>query len=497
MKPRIVRFFRPLYRNSQSTRWHSTAATQRLSLSVVGRPSKTLVLDALRKHQDSPLPVEKNHRASPGSGDAIVILASQEFATWLSDDSFVSKFLETLSSESRSADKSLSLDVLTGVTDGIGPERLLERPRRGFSILRGSRELLPGLWESAAEEPRPDHDAAASVALSVASTDNVSRRYEATLPLANTLFQNGRRSTLFATRWEGNTSGTLTITGTREKAHQRVEFTSDAPQPPQPNIPLLPITPPRKIVAGLGNIIRQVEIDGAVSPASKELEMLIPQLFEMRAQREATFSLGPVGVWAWIMPPHVASSEAIAQLRSFLHHRNVKEATLCHEASRVMASAIEQGCRLHKILSGGGGWGAKQGLLSLDPEISYSAADQDNIDIFIKSFEERGSQNQSEGLVSPGSYVMFCAEPAWSADDIRESVQTGSDIIAGVSDANELEMAHDGETSKVEVIPDQFGVVSSGGIYLTMEKSRGTTDQHDGFFSTKIDVPRAVLGLSR
>lgn len=153
-------------------------------------------------------------------------------------------------------------------------------------------------------------------------------------------------------------------------------------------------------------------------------------------------------------------------------------------------------------VSGGGGWGLKKGLLSLDPETNYSPSDQDDIETFIKAFHERDSPNPSGGLATPGSYIMFCIEPHWTGHEVESSQHMTSTSI-GVAPTNDEEITPAGTSSKVEVIDNHFGVVSRAGFFLKATKLPHMTDigkvdesdEESQVFTTKVNVPRASLVL--
>ncbi len=90
------------------------------------------------------------------------------------------------------------VSVVAAVVDGLCPPRPRGLPSSGLSVLYGQRDdILPGLWDDAAHyhssSSSPDRQSASiSVPLSPLLGD--SRSLNVTLPLANTLFQNGRRS---------------------------------------------------------------------------------------------------------------------------------------------------------------------------------------------------------------------------------------------------------------------------------------------------------------
>lgn len=416
-------------------------------------------------------------------------------------------------------------DVLFGVVDGIAdPHHLHGRPHQGLSILYGgsTASLLPSLWDQDKVVDRGDPDKASAVEFTAHEAgfiDSQEIPTNVTLPLANTLFQNGRRSTLFASRWLSPSAAgrQMELERREEKSHQEVSCLRGARELPL-RIPLMPLAPPRKIVAGLGNIVRQVEIDGVVSPASKELEMLIPQIFEKRAVQTGELSQAPspIGVWAWVLPAHlVEKMHYDSAFRTYYSNQDVEEWRLDVDAREIYEELLHHNCRMHKIcksscpdvlrcptsfvstnhasgwiVSGGGGWGAKQGLLSLDPETTYAAPEQVDIDMFIKAFEERNSASQpsSEGIVSPGSYIMFCAEPQRVVDRDNAPFSSvdppGSRLTLAVAPNNEVMEGAKKDKTMVDVVSGHFGAASSTGLYLHAPHSS---------YTTKIDTPYSAI----
>ncbi|KAK8873208.1 6-phosphogluconate dehydrogenase [Apiospora arundinis] len=495
-----------------------------LSIAVTGKPSKGDVLNSLKRElelssQDKSADkgVSAGHKDGHASQqNTAVILASPELASWSDDHGFMSQLLAMLHrqrqrvGDTSAAEGESHIDVLFGVTDGIAdPSRLHSKPYSGLSILYGgTTSLLPSLWKR--QDKRGvtsaigDSDRASSILFTnVKGKDGLHAETqsdlspEVTLPLANTIFQNGRRSTLFASRWSPNPSAVegneMELTRLEEKSQQEIVCLQGSRSAP-PRIPLMPLAPPRKIVAGLGNIVRQVDIDGVVSPASKELEILIPQIFEKRAAQAPT----PIGVWAWVIPEHYMKAHDLAtSIKSYHGNQGEEEWRLVADALQHYEQLLHHDSRLHKILSGGGGWGAKQGLLSLDPETTYAAPEQDDIDSFIRAFEMRhNSENQtsssSDGIVAPGSYVLFCAEPQ-HMDKALSGPTTGaadSTFALAVAPTSEelLPQTLKGESkkggAKVEVRPGHFGAASSTGLYLSEPWLK---------FATKVDAPYSVL----
>lgn len=214
----------------------------------------------------------------------------------------------------------MSFHLLAGVVDGLCARSPSRELQEGLSIQVGCLDgLLPGLWDDTSLS-----DAAQSMSHSVADPDQPSSlsillprketgedaRVSVTLPLANTLFSNGRRSTLLASEWRlaaefSNTP--VEIVRSAEKHNQVVDLQrSFMFDQIQMQAPLVPITHPRKILEGLGNIIAKVQVNGEPYPASMELQTNIPRLIEARrALAHSSPVSGAIGVWAMIYPRHM------------------------------------------------------------------------------------------------------------------------------------------------------------------------------------------------
>lgn len=249
-------------------------------------------------------------------GDAAVIFATPRHASWLTDPGFMAGLVQKLSRQRPGADK--STHVLAAVVDGLCPEPPGRQMQEGVSIQFGSLDrLLPGLWHEASDETpaettegRYAEPGSESSHVSVVLRKSSYHRetYTINLPLANTLFHNGRRTTLLASEWLTDTSGDQCMKLLRmiEKRTQKIDLPV-SPSEGHHNIhmhcPLVPITYPRKIVEGLGNILAKVEIEGQPSPASKELQINIPLLIQQRRTQSSHESQpARVGVWALVIP---------------------------------------------------------------------------------------------------------------------------------------------------------------------------------------------------
>lgn len=212
------------------------------------------------------------------------------------------------------------------------------------------------------------------------------------LPVANTLFHNGQLSTMFATRWARAKNPTpqnaYVRTGKINLAQQTLNMAGLLSNSPSKYagklvLGLQPITIPRVIASGLGNIIRELCVEGKskeTMPASEELEIAISREIE----NSQTPDQRPA-VWALITPRGSAMDDA---------------QILNYDA----AYWIERGGRLHRILSGGGGWGVKKGLLALAPEINFNSPGLET----YGAFENGQTTEQAlEGIFKPGDIITF------------------------------------------------------------------------------------------
>lgn len=154
------------------------------------------------------------------------------------------------------------------------------------------------------------------------------------------------------------------------------------------------------------------------------------------------------------------------------------------------------------LVSGGGGWGSKQGLLSLDPDTSYSAAGEGDVESFIRAFRERNKPGATEGVVVPGSCLLFCTEPQWAENDATASGSPHEAMMTfGVAPADDEEQRPARVSHPVEVIANHFGAASQSGIYLGMSPqgspgARRRLGLPDSPFRTKLDVPRSTVSVS-
>lgn len=321
--------------------------------------------------------------------------------------------------------------------------------------------------------------------------------------MSNTLFQNGQTSTLYAQRWVVTKTSSLNPSLTLKKScrlpRQSLRMMDFSPVESERAVwkletRLKAITHPRVVAASFGNIIRRLQSRDARDstdsvPASMELEDCISQL--MHAGEIATEQ---IQVWALVTP----------------HERLVDQ---CHIESTDLQSRIESGSRLHKVLSGGGGWGIKKGLLALDPDSEYSnvvCASPEAID-YDNAMGDHAEPKGIREVVRPGDVMTFyiydssCArEPPFANQSNKRSwhVHSPPSIVLGTVpskiDAMPIAGGRQADMPGVDYIfaRNHFGIVSEKGMALkiaTLEKHDDRswlgTEQVDHLVQTKLDPP--------
>jgi len=115
------------------------------------------------------------------------------------------------------------------------------------------------------------------------------------------------------------------------------------------SVPLVPITRPRRIAAGLGNIVRQTEMDGKPSPASRELEVVIPRILKARDRATSTAVAGPVTVWALVAPREAVEAGLLDGLLTPEEYGGSTEHAAAERVSQQFSALLGAGCHLHRI----------------------------------------------------------------------------------------------------------------------------------------------------
>jgi hypothetical protein len=273
----------------------------------------------------------------------LTVLASRDFAPWLQDSGFFHALFEAAGLGSVQ-DNGSSVKVVGGAVDAIPDPTDFGEPRSGFSLLIGAAHGVT--WKGTPSQGIEEADLAASedvrasLDLSVGALAPDRPAVHVTLPLANTIFSTGKVSTTVAGTWTPGAAAQPWAWAQRpQDSNHGGELTVPISLRPDAlgklAVPLKAITPPRKVVSGLGNIVREVEVDGKTCSASAELEAVIPRLLA------ETHIQGPMPVWALVM------SEASIQRSGALKIAQSQES----EAKRneAFTALVAAGCRFHKI----------------------------------------------------------------------------------------------------------------------------------------------------
>jgi hypothetical protein len=370
------------------------------------------------------------------------------------------------------------------------------------------------------------------------------------LPLSQTVFTTGLVSTMMLREYtRGGIEEPLELTSERKLESQTLQL----PALPEYNssyrtyIPLVPLTPFRKINYVMGNIIRKLSAqrtwevqpgeEGRTKlieserdteqdvPASQDLEQAVSKYFEVLDLQPET-----VSVWALVIPKAADSTKISHALRLQGIHNilGADEAAISAawdpkaEASKVMLKSVAvatrhlmlYGARLIKVLSGGGGWGKKAGLLSLDPDVQYSTRElrQDEGWNFDFDAPDDGTgaaveaqKNQALGqIVKEGESIMFLLAPKLqnlptTYPEVHQRDTTGSrraselELSFGPIPSSIDEIARSPESdetpARIQHYPNIFGMLSEGGMALQFTPKK----QGKFYFQSKIDVPFARI----
>ena len=313
------------------------------------------------------------------------------------------------------------------------------------------------------------------------------------LRLANTVFINGKESTLMGMRWIYNDDvGAYTISKSVNLTSCSITSISAATNPSL-TLPLDPVGERRRVITGMGNILRQVSKSTDPTsvepmPASTELETALPRYI-----KEHNIVDQRVSVWALIEKPDLVIAD-----REFTSTQD-----------RVTQS-LHKGGKLHRVMSGGGGWGKKQGLLSLDPEFSFPGmARPDGLvtidQIFnpsadapmeMPSFLANGMIGEDLSLLSQvateGDFIEFFVglEPKHSQDEVTSNTNAQGSVtyhFGVVANADEVDVESLNENKHdLVVVPNLFGALSEKAITYSQPIVDGTETSRS---STKLDIP--------
>ena len=289
---------------------------------------------------------------------------------------------------------------------------------------------------------------------------------------ANTLFVNGTDCIMFQDqwRWAGGQGGSAWLPTGRSEQLQSLDCHIDT-LPVAIHLPIEDLTAPREIVSGMGNILRQLRGTdaGSTISASAELEKELPKFLKKFKKYSGTLS-----VFALITPSSNMKQPSDSSIVPT--GRDLFDAE-----DGVIKDAISRDPQIHKVTSGGGGWGKKAGLLSLDPALDFEDVEMTGTSDDMQDLPD-SEASESTSIVKPGDYVQFFA----TFDSVQHRRQhSDQDSIASASkdkewdasaekyfilgtvssqdDQMEPAEAHSSPEGNLIYLPNHFGMLSEGG----------------------------------
>ena len=359
---------------------------------------------------DVPIPI----KFLPGIANPLIVILATPSLTRIFDtnNNFIKRFIERAYGNAGSG---LSVDVLGAVVDQISLPAA--PPRSGplevyyghpymtgmeglsFLVTTGKAAML-NPWggsqrsHSPSHEPGETKEEVPTLSFDLHTHNDFSKRvagkyvdplvqHSIQLALANTTFRNGKSSTLVGQAWttqkssSNHTIAKLVRERSMHEASIRIQLDDSYTQLKPDFQRWHYLTPPRLVSQSAGNVIRtlkaQMGLLGEI-PASEELEAAVSQRIFRPGNEPPEF----YEVWAQVTP---------------------KERRTNLPSNKSLPESLEAGDRFFKVLSGGGGWGQKRGLIALDSESTFGSSEQP-ADIESKPFQD---------LIRQGDVVRFIA----------------------------------------------------------------------------------------
>ncbi|KAF2154845.1 hypothetical protein K461DRAFT_291755 [Myriangium duriaei CBS 260.36] len=354
--------------------------------------------------------------------------------------------------------------------------------------------------------------------------------YSIQLPLPTTIFENGLRHTLIWSRFirDARTNSYI-CKATENIQHAQVTLPFNPGLGSRHNaalgVPLLGLTGGFRVVTCKGNIVRELQAfdkaTAAVRPASEGLEKAVSEYFVQKGVRPHTLS-----VWALVIPRDLLdlTRSKDDNVRMMMSHITSEDPDLLAEdqelpswlgskASSLLDYLLNNGAKIRKVTSGGGGWGNKAGLLSLDPETSF----QDSITTSdaTANGDMRDAGWLSTGLepiARSGDYIRFFFIPPSLLDSVSSQVPAATAPVTGqasgcefgvvpstiddISSSNRLVEKMPGGNAPI-VFHNRFGAMSERGISVQVQSYSGWGESLQSHRNeTKIDVPFARFSVT-
>lgn len=486
----------------------------------------------------------------------VTVFITPEFVQWLDGDNFIQDAVNHMyqgwsdvskdrSDPSLDSDYKYTVQSRVAVVDRLPFTGGRNSGYPGISVAltpRGRRWFSKSEYEQRKIVQQGSRVPYISVKVPFSDKDDEKKHVKVYLRPANTLFINGRQSTMFLEDWALHKDATGGPKFLKEGERGDLDHVTILHRSQESSLSMLlhKLTKRQTISLCMGNIISKLvgEQDAEPMSASFELE---EQVSAFMKRKDATN--GTLSVFALIIPKVGADNESTnnpAVPLDFLgYRRSVEMKEIDMESDRTLDDIkyeISKGAHLHRVTSGGGGWGKKQGLLSLEPAMDLTG-EEPNLASHVMSQHpqeaEDGasawSQAAAPEIVRPGDEIEFYGiflpkeeNPSlvdgdtlmttmkvpdikqWNASKWAKAKK--SNIIFGVIPPQDSYDANKGAhiSHKLITIPHQFGMLSENGLALhKLDKdilNRTPADiaihgpRHMSV--TRIDVPHTVLSYS-
>lgn len=406
-----------------------------------------------------------------------VFLVTPSFAQWLgNDDVFVQKALSAVYSswlkegEKGGMPSTLVVEALCAVVDKLPTGRALDH-NTALEDEVFARSTQPPVSESGLEgiayvtlPSTASVSSAAPVSPDKGAIDFIISEHSETpdkpsdilrLPLANTVFQTGTPRTMILSKWKllqaeqaEGTKQPVELISKSDISHHGIRITRHdralSSVTSALSLPLIPLTHSRLVNGCMGNIIRQVVgPEKAIVTASSELEEVVPRFFKCRGE-----PVQATTVWALVVPRQLQarlSGRTVKMLKIYVK-KNEKgqddEKELWERLWQrdpphwyhLASKALLQGARLHRVLSGGGGWGKKAGLLALDPVplSGHNSRNSAMVSEETEDFEARIDRHFSEAGLPPLYPVPLSDSSSWNSAIASEDPEDLSSALTPV-----------------------------------------------------------------
>jgi len=146
-------------------------------------------------------------------------------------------------------------------------------------------------------------------------------------------------------------------------------------------------------------------------------------------------------------------------------------------------------------VSGGGGWGPKQGLLSLDPQKTLNEVEEPRLVSLDGSLEEQ--QISALGnIAKPGDYIQFFVGNRRKHISSEKRLNYGDpkkrSVVIGTAPSTIDDVPSPETSTEIKIRPGHFGCASQSGIYISQKSSESKQfGSENPTFSSKVDMPHS------